>query len=393
MTGATGPRWRIRSVAPATRDGLAGLVTDLELDGRREELWFGVDREHEGAVRASPDPALVGMLVPALFHGATIESALPVSVAVLRRVRRVEGLFLGWLPADTRPIQVNAPAVERQGSKEGMTALTFFGGGVDSIDTALRHLAKPLPGFPPLTHAVHVRDYAYPHRRRDDDWAGVIRGLGLTPIAGRTNLHQLFPIEFDWHVGTALAAFAHVLNNRFCVAFIPSSQSYAAERAIGNSPVVDEACSTGWLRIHHDGAEATRAEKIRRSIAGSPLALETLSCCPSESGKPVNCGRCAKCRETMLGLAAAGALARAGTLPTALPPDFFRSWPDLTPAPLQEALATARASGNAPLASQLERLLPRVAHRNALRHLFEVMVLRRGVRKPLPRKRPSGPQR
>jgi hypothetical protein len=71
------------------------------------------------------------------------------------------------------------------------------------------------------------------------------------------------------------------------------------------------------LEVIHDGAEASRTEKIVRRIAGSALALETLNVCwEGEPGR--NCGACDKCLRTMIGLELAGCLGACSTLPSAL---------------------------------------------------------------------------
>ncbi len=383
MTDIHQPTWHLHSVRPLERDGWAGVSASVVLDQHETELWFAVPDAQAPMVRVSADPFIAAMLVPALFRGAAIRSDHPVSAALLRRVKRVEGLLLGWLPDRTAPISVSADPASGEAAQGPFRAVSFFAGGVDSFDTVIRNLASPAIGNPPLTHAVYLPEFDGPARRSAPRIADTIRTLGLEPIVASTNLRQVFPVDWEWHRGTALAAFAQVLAGGFRVAFIPSSQSYAVEQASGSFPILDESCTTESLRISHDGADAHRAAKIQRSIATHPVALASLHSCTSGRPDHHNCGTCHKCRETMLGLAAAGALESSGTFPKSLPASFFQGWKGITAAPLEDALSVALATGKAPeLVPQLERLILKVRHRTALRRLIEVVVLRKGLRPP-----------
>lgn len=381
----TPPIWNLRTVQRVNRSGMSGVSATVVVDGAERELWFLVSETHAGLLSASADPFITAMLAPAVFQGATISSEPPVSAALLRRVKRVEGLFRGWLPAQTAPIRVSAEPAPEDGPPGSPRVAAFFAGGVDSFDTAIRNLESPAVGNPRLTHAIFVAEFDGPARRSPTRLAEATQALGLELILVRTNLRQVFPMDWEWHRGTALAAVGHALAGGFREVLIPSSQSYAVERAAGSYPILDEACSTAQLRITHDGADAHRAGKIRRSIATSPVALAHLHCCTSGSADHRNCGACDKCRETMLGLAAAGALGSATTFPAALPRDFFRGWKGLTAEPLEEALSVARESETDPkLVRTLERLIPRLRHRAALRKLIQV--LGRSIGRPVARR-------
>jgi hypothetical protein len=64
----------------------------------------------------------------------------------------------------------------------------------------------------------------------------------------------------------------------------------------------------------HDGAEATRTQKLMDWICGSELALENLRVCLAP-GDAYNCGRCEKCVRTMIPLELAGKLASSKVFP------------------------------------------------------------------------------
>ena len=65
------------------------------------------------------------------------------------------------------------------------------------------------------------------------------------------------------------------------------------------------------------GVETTRVDKVAH-LAGSEVAMRRLRVCWENRDGTYNCGRCEKCRRTMVNLAVAGALGRCATLPSRL---------------------------------------------------------------------------
>jgi hypothetical protein len=103
---------------------------------------------------------------------------------------------------------------------------------------------------------------------------------------------------------------------------IASSPPYWRRQPYGSHPLTDPLFSTSLTRVTHDGADNERPEKI--GYIGSHLAvLKHLRVCwlgRSDS----NCGRCAKCVNTMVGLELAGTLGRCETLPRSIDPSQYR---------------------------------------------------------------------
>jgi hypothetical protein len=114
-----------------------------------------------------------------------------------------------------------------------------------------------------------------------------------------------------------LASVALALQGLLSRCLIAASDVYRDLPALGSHPVLDHLWSTERLEIVHDGAAATRTEKVVRHIAPSQLALRNLTVCwRSEAGH--NCGVCEKCLRTMVALELANCLDRCQTLPPAL---------------------------------------------------------------------------
>src|SRR6185503_7279803 len=100
--------------------------------------------------------------------------------------------------------------------------------------------------------------------------------------------------------------------------FIAATHTYAFLRPWGSSPLLDPLWSTEATRFVHDGAEATRCEKIMNWICRSELALENLRVCLSNDDR-YNCGRCEKCVRTMIPIYVAGCLEQCPVFPHVLP--------------------------------------------------------------------------
>ena len=86
-----------------------------------------------------------------------------------------------------------------------------------------------------------------------------------------------------------------------------------------SNALLDPLFTTESTEFVHHGCEATRLQKIRRSIGRSELALAHLRVCHAnhDPGSPplYNCGACPKCVRTMAALQAAGLLDRCASFP------------------------------------------------------------------------------
>src|SRR5690606_29425499 len=105
---------------------------------------------------------------------------------------------------------------------------------------------------------------------------------------------------------------------------IPSTHPYRDILPWGSSPLTDHLWSTEQVRIVHDGAEATRVEKLTELLVHEPLAMQHLRVCTMNDGGLENCGRCNKCIRTMLTLELVGRLASDPSFPSTLPRDYAR---------------------------------------------------------------------
>ena len=197
--------------------------------------------------------------------------------------------------------------------------------------------------------------------------------VDVKAIIGETNIRtslQGSEENLNWernYHGSALAAIGLSLSKRLAYVCIPSAFSYNHLVAHGSTPLVDEMYSTERLRILHDGAEVTRAEKVARILEwDKELVLSHLRVCVMNSGGAFNCGRCYKCVRTAVPLKALGVWDQARTFQDKTTDHWERIvyWDHL--ALTEENLRFAEAHGaDAWLVSMLRAVVRRHRRRNA----------------------------
>jgi hypothetical protein len=134
-------------------------------------------------------------------------------------------------------------------------------------------------------------------------------GLGLPLVVVRTNLRETAFADADWtrlSHGSLLASSALALEGRYGVLHVAGSVFRGYPVPWGSRFDTDPLHSTASLRFLAGVDEDLRLAKVER-VARSPVARAALRVCWS-SADGRNCGRCTKCRATMLALEVVGAL-------------------------------------------------------------------------------------
>ena len=276
------------------------------------------------------DMGLTASLLPNMHRGEPLSVEGTVDSGLLESTEEIQAIFSTW----DRTRHVEAPwyhrtPVEVQGvrpqtinsSGPGQVA-TFFTGGVDSFYTLLKHLDH-------IDAVVYVHGFDLslqdlPRRREVTERLGLItKSLGVELLELESNL-QAYGDEHgigwpDYH-GAALAAIAHLLNNRFGTVLIPATHTYSHMQGLGSHPLLDRLWSNSTLKIVHDGADATRMDKLR-FLADHPIAREHLRVCWAnlDPQRTYNCGRCEKCIRTGVAVRVAGL---DGQFPTIISPSL-----------------------------------------------------------------------
>ncbi len=273
------------------------IDVSAEVDGLR--LSYRLPRSSR--VSRLGDAFVAHALFPAMARGETIEvdPELPVSPKFLANCEVLQEIFHTWNPVLKR-ISVRASAAPAPPLDEG--TMCFFSGGVDSTFTFLKHQDE-------IDHVVYIRDFNFPDAGRSDAVA-TERNRRFVESFGKT----FIPIEtdsrsFGHRYGLSrfltecseLGAIALLLGFRRTL--VAASLTYDNLVACGGHPLTEPLYSNEGMELVHDGAEATRVDKLKR-IVRCDAALANLLVCADDPNE--NCGRCGKCLRTMIPLTLLG---------------------------------------------------------------------------------------
>ncbi|WP_344334007.1 hypothetical protein [Kitasatospora putterlickiae] len=293
-------------------------------------LHFTVPEGEDGWLPERGDAFLAALLMPAMSLGADLVVDAPVSGRLLRSARTVMEVYAAWWE---RLREVRVTAGEPVRARPGLDATgLFFTLGVDSFYSLLRdgeHRTEP--GHRPVTELLFVNfeQHTGPDHDRLLDRVRLVAGRsGCRAVVVETNLRTLTAPLVRWedYHGAALGSTALALQGLLGRCLIAAGFEYRHLPPYGSHPVLDHLWSTEALEVVHDGADATRAQKVARRLARSELALGNLAVCwRDRPGR--NCGACEKCLRTMVALELAGVLPRCATLPGVLDLERLRTVP------------------------------------------------------------------
>jgi hypothetical protein len=280
-------------------------------NGAVQELWF---RRSDGPLDPSvgADPFLLGTLLLWMADGAPVHVHGPVSRRLLAGLDEWQAAWSLWRPDRYKRVAVTVDEVVDT-VPASATAVTAFSGGVDAGYTVRRHLTGDA-GWQTvdLRAAMLVHGFDVPlsqpeiFARAQDRALKMLAGTDLKLVSFTTNLRDLGQ---DWEDGFGLAVSAclTLLAPEYGVGLVGSSEPY--DHLVlpwGSNPATDHLCSTGLMDIRHDGAGASRTDKVRL-LAEWPEASEHIRVCWQGDRLDRNCGRCEKCVRTILNFRAAGA--------------------------------------------------------------------------------------
>jgi hypothetical protein len=301
-------RVRVESAAP----GRVRMTAEVRFDdpaAGTEEFWFEVPETCAADLSTTGNPWLACLAPLAAQRGEPLRIGLPVDALMARNIRELLAIWSAWysrLKVVPLELDVRDDAVPTAPSRTG----AFFSGGVDSFYTVLRHGADHLRP----DELILIRGFDFPLEFREefdrhrDRMRAAAESLGMELVDVATNLRETRLREAPWATlwhGSALASSGLALERRYRYLLVASSSTYGELEPYGSHPMTDVLHSTSTTRILHDGADATRLDKVGY-VAGSDLALRYLHVCFREtSGR--NCGRCRKCLLAMLGLLLSGA--------------------------------------------------------------------------------------
>lgn len=285
-------------------------VANLESPKSSHEIWYETG-SRPLSIASGADPFLAGSILHWMKLGVDLHVHGSVSRTLLQGLSEWQQAWSRWRPDLYRLIDISADEI-RDDVPTGENAIAAFSGGVDAAYTVHRHVTGAA-GWQtaPLRAALLVHGFDIPladtgaFERATARAERMLDGLGLELVTVATNVQRL-PVSWEDNFAAAVASVAHLLSPEFSIGLIGSSEPY--NRLVlpwGSNPITDPLLSAGLMRIRHDGAGASRTDKVR-SLATWPAAVENLRVCWQGEQLDRNCGQCEKCQRTLLNFELAG---------------------------------------------------------------------------------------
>lgn len=316
------------------RARVAAGITWEECDRPGLDVFFETDEKFADALSCSPHPFLVGCILPAFHHR---EKRIRIDDEICPELK--EGLItaMNWIrhwyyepERDLVNIEAKIRTYTSSRRSPGRAAF-FFSGGLDCLAT-LRHnrLNFPLESPGAMKDGIMIYGQNIESDNRPETFKKAVKSLSevaqdaqLTIVPVYTNIRELDEDEivFDINHGAILGAVAHALAQRLDLIYISASDSIPGLRTVGryslkphgSHPLLDPNYSSSDMRIKHDGVALSRLDKTRLLADWDPALRNIKVCGPNWPGE--NCGRCEKCKRTMLELLAAGVLHKTRAFP------------------------------------------------------------------------------
>lgn len=293
-------RCDLQILDPVTVDDRVERAAILGLPGRRgQRIWFSVEERHRALLSDRADPFVLAALRHAVRRGRSLHvRGAPTSPSLLANLEELQLAWRQW--HGTHPVELESDEVA-EGAPSDAGALVAFSGGVDSAYTLYGHGAgRAGRRSTPLSAAVMVHGFDIP-LDDVDGFAGasararrMTDSLGVELVSVSTNVRTLNRPWPNFH-GPALAATLTLLSARSSAGLIASSGSYfPLVLPWGSNPISDPLLGSESFAIRHDGAGATRTEKLQ-ALASWPEAMDSLRVCWSGPRNDRNCGTCRKC--------------------------------------------------------------------------------------------------
>lgn len=282
----------------------------IEIPGRSpQELRFEF---MDGSLSpgAGGDAFVLGSLLLLMSEGFPVHIHGEVSARCLWNVNELQHVWARWKPEAYQRVAFTADVITSGFPKVG-PAIAAFSGGVDACYTVQRHLNPETVMTSKVEAALFIQGFDIPEsddklfsiaRKRGE---AILQGTAVRSLGVKTNFRALGQ---DWQdsFGLGVAACLSLFQSTYSVGLIGSGSSYEALRlGWGSSPITDYLFSTGQMEIRHDGAGASRTEKVA-SISSWPEVASGVRVCWEGDDIGRNCGKCEKCVRTFLNFKAAG---------------------------------------------------------------------------------------
>jgi hypothetical protein len=297
------------------------VLLPLAVQGRRARQLVRVDFWSEYSFSPEEVPPQI-LTIPVVAHLLPLSWAedFELSVSVLDRtyLAATNALRSAWedvFPVMARGGTLTVDRVRETAAPDGGGPIVLFGGGVDSVASALLHESERptlctvwgLDVAPESTEAwTRTRRRIEAFARRHHASTEFVR-TNAHSFLNRSNLDRSYAhVVAHWwraYSGQGLLGMAApvAIARSARVVYLPATHTAKFGHPWGTSPQFDEAVRFGHVRCVHDGYHLSRVEKLRLIHDRDPAA-QLAVCVAGAARSGGNCGRCEKCVRTAAGL-------------------------------------------------------------------------------------------
>ena len=313
---------RIGAPEISSEDGhLTWSVSVRGLANAPDRLWFTIPEEHAALVTELADPALIGLLIPAMHAGDAVTVDGPVTDELAHNLTHGYQHILDVVIPDLRrvPLEIANP-VPAADPAHGIG--TGFSGGIDSFTVLAEHFYQPVAADLRLTHLtlfnVGAMTGGDPGRRQfrrvHSLLAPAADRIGLPLITVDSNLDDFYPFtSFRQTHGPRNVSAASLLQGGLGRFYSASGHPYTlasvrrAPDTVFSDPISVPLLTTRHFRTIFHGSQYTRVEKTQ-IVAEIAESYESLNVCTTLTADGRNCSQCNKCLRTELTLELTGHL-------------------------------------------------------------------------------------
>lgn len=309
---------RITSEAGHTRWSVAveGLIA------APDTLWYEVPDEYAGLLTELADPAVIGLLVPAMHLGATMVVDGPVTDELAHNVRHAYQHILRAVIDGLDEVALEARQCVRAGQARSGVG-TGFSAGIDSFSVLVDH---HLAAVPPDLRLTHLTYFNVGSHGRGDEGSEVFKArharlqptadeVGLPLVRVDSNLDDFYNFsDFQHTNGPRNISAASLLQGGIGRYYFAGSFSYKhvgvrrSHDTAFSDPISLPLLTTNAFRPIPHGEQYTRVQKTILIVTSAPSSLGSLDVCVRPPADGRNCSRCFKCMRTQLTLEIAGRL-------------------------------------------------------------------------------------
>ncbi|GAA1799151.1 hypothetical protein [Agromyces neolithicus] len=285
------------------------------LTGAPDHLWFRLPEEHAPLVTDRADPAVIGLLIPAMHAAEPMHVSGPVTDELAHNLTHGYQHILETVIRGLRRVNVDATNTT-PGGEPARGVGTGFSAGVDSYAVLAEHFFQPVPQDLRVTHLTffNVGSHTSGERGRSvfrshrDRLVPVAQEIGLPFIPVDSNLDDFYGFtNFQQTNGPRNLSAASLLQaglGRYYLAGSVSFPNITVRRlhdTAFSEPISMPLLATRQFRPISHGDQYTRVEKTLM-VADIPVARTSLNVCTNPLPDGGNCSHCPKCARTELTL-------------------------------------------------------------------------------------------